>query len=167
MRRRGRKLLATKRAGELTPGARRVRLLQSLLDGDPFPAAVAELTLAALAQDVSDVSARVAEAIAAEGWCGADGTLPDHAVPSTVTDVRRVLLAIGAADGDAPEPESMHPHRARPGRRALRLACACAAPGVAAATASAARTRAGVVPRARECRAATRARGRTAPSERR
>ena len=76
VRRRGRKLLATKRAGELTPGARRVRLLQSLLDGDPFPAAVAELTLAALAQDVSDVSALVAEAIAAEGWCGAAGRCP-------------------------------------------------------------------------------------------
>jgi hypothetical protein len=41
VRRRGRRLLATKRAGELTPGARRVRILESLLDGDSFLAAVA------------------------------------------------------------------------------------------------------------------------------
>lgn len=36
VRRRGRKLLATKRAGALTPGARRIHLLQSLLDGTRF-----------------------------------------------------------------------------------------------------------------------------------
>ena len=101
VRRRGRKLLATKRAGELTPGARRVHLLQSLLDGDTFLAAVAELTLAALAQDASDTGARVADAIAAEGWRSGDGPLPGYAVPSTMTDVRRLLLAIGAAEGDA------------------------------------------------------------------
>ena len=101
VRRRGRKLVATKRASELTPGARRVRLLQSLLDRDSFHAAVAELTLAALAQDASDADARVADAIAAEGWSRGDGPLPSYAVPSTMTDVRRVLLAIGAAEGDA------------------------------------------------------------------
>jgi len=101
VRRRGRKLLATKRARELTPGARRVHLLQSLLDGDTFLAAVAELTLAALAQDASDTGARVADAIAAEGWRSGDGPLPGYAVPSTMTDVRRLLLAIGAAEGDA------------------------------------------------------------------
>ena len=101
VRRRGRKLLATKRAGELTPGARRVRLLESLLDGDTFLAAVAELTLAALAQDTPDAGARVAEAIAAEGWSSDGGPLPSYAVPSAMTDVRRVLLAIGAAEGDA------------------------------------------------------------------
>ena len=101
VRRRGRKLLATKRAGELTPGARRVRLLESLLDGDTFLAAVAELTLAAVAQDAPDAGARVAEAIAAEGWSSDGGPLPSYAVPSAMTDVRRVLLAIGAAEGDA------------------------------------------------------------------
>lgn len=39
VRRRARKLFATKRAGELTRGARRVRVLESLLDGDAFLAA--------------------------------------------------------------------------------------------------------------------------------
>ena len=101
VRRRGRKLLATRRASELTPGARRVHLLQSLLDGDTFHAAVAELTLAALAQEASDAGARVADAIAAEGWSSEHGPLPDYAVPSAMTDVRRILLAIGAAEGDA------------------------------------------------------------------
>lgn len=101
VRRRERKLLATKRAGELTPGARRVRILESLLDGDSFLAAVAELTLAALAQDAPDARARVAEAIDDAGWRSDGGPLPSHAVPSTMTDVRRVLLAIGAAEGDA------------------------------------------------------------------
>ena len=101
VRRRGRRLLATKRAGELTPGGRRVRLLESLLDGDTFLAAVAELTLAALAQDAPDAGARVAEAIAAEGWGSGGGPLPGLAVPSAMTDVRRLLLAIGAAEGDA------------------------------------------------------------------
>jgi hypothetical protein len=101
VRRRGRKLLATKRAGELTPGARRVHLLQSLLDGDTFLAAVAELTLAALAQEASDAGARVADVIAAEGWGSADGSLPSYAVPKAMTDIRHVLLAIGAAEGDA------------------------------------------------------------------
>src|SRR4029453_2737255 len=66
VRRGGRKLLATKRAGELTPGARRVHLLQSLLDGDTFLAAVAELTLAALAQEASDAGARGGGVIATE-----------------------------------------------------------------------------------------------------
>ena len=101
VRQRGRKLLATKRAAELTPGARRVRLLESLLDGDSFSAAVAELTLAALAQDTPDAGARVAEAIAAEGWSSDDGSLPSYAVPSSMTDVCRLMLAIGAAEGDA------------------------------------------------------------------
>ena len=101
VRRRGRKLVATKRAGELTPGARRVRLLESLLDGDTFLAAVAELTLAALVQNYPDADARVADAIAAEGWGSDGGPLPGFAVPSAMTDVRRVLLAIGAAEGDA------------------------------------------------------------------
>lgn len=100
VRRRGHTLRATKRAGRLSPAARRVQLLEHLLDGDPFYAAVAELTLAALAHDVSDTGALVAEAIAAEGWRGDDGTLPAHAVPSTMTDVRRVLLAVGVAEGD-------------------------------------------------------------------
>jgi hypothetical protein len=100
VRRRECKLLATKRAGELTPGARRVRILESLLDGDTFPAAVAELTLAALAQGAPDARARVAEAIEDAGWRSDGGPLPSHAVPSTMTDVRRVLLAIGAAEGD-------------------------------------------------------------------
>jgi hypothetical protein len=101
VRRRGRKLLATKRAGELTPGARRVRILESLLDGDSFLAAVAELTLAALAQDAPAARARVVEAIDDAGWRSDGGPLPGYAVPSTMTDVRRVLLAIGAAEGDA------------------------------------------------------------------
>ena len=101
VRRRGRKLVATRRAGELTPGARRVRILESLLDGDSFLAAVAELTLAALAQGASDAPARVAEAIDEEGWRSDGGPLPSHAVPSTMTEVRRVLLAIGAAEGKA------------------------------------------------------------------
>lgn len=101
VRRRGRKLLATKRAGELPPAARRVRILESLLDGDTFLAAVAELTLAALAQGLPDTAERVAEAIDDAGWRSADGPLPSYAVPSTMTDVRRVLLAIGAAEGDA------------------------------------------------------------------
>jgi hypothetical protein len=100
VRRRGRKLLATKRAGGLTPGARRVRILESLLDGDSFLAAVTELTLAALAQGARDARARVAEAIDDAGWRSDGGPLPSHAVPSTMTDVRRVLLAIGAAEGD-------------------------------------------------------------------
>jgi Domain of unknown function (DUF1841) len=101
VRRRGRRLLATKRAGELTPGARRVRILESLLDGDSFLAAVAELTLAALAQGAPDARARVAEAIDDAGWRSDGGPLPGHAASSTMTDVRRVLLAIGAAEGDA------------------------------------------------------------------
>ena len=101
VRRRGRKLFATKRAGELTPAARRLRLLESLLEGDAFLAAVTELTLAALAQDAADAGARVTKAIAAEGWRSADGPLPSYAVPSTMTNVRRILLAIGAAQGDA------------------------------------------------------------------
>ena len=101
LRRRGRKLLATKRAGELTPGARRVRLLETLLDGDSFLAAVAELTLAALAQDAPDPGARVAEAIDDAGWRSDGGPLPGYAVPSTMTEVRELLLAIGAAEGDA------------------------------------------------------------------
>ncbi|HSS57010.1 MAG TPA: DUF1841 family protein [Solirubrobacteraceae bacterium] len=100
VRRRGRALLATKRAGELTPGARRIRILESLLDGDSFLEAVAELTLAALAQGAPDARARVAEAIDDAGWRSDSGPLPSHAVPSTMTDVRRVLLAIGAAEGD-------------------------------------------------------------------
>ncbi len=63
VRRRGRELFATKRAGGLSPGARRLRLLEHLLDGDSFQAAVAELTFAALLQDEPDVRARVAEVI--------------------------------------------------------------------------------------------------------
>ena len=43
----------------------------------------------------------MAEAVAAEGWRSDDGSLPSYAVPSTMTAVRRVLLAIGAAEGDA------------------------------------------------------------------
>ena len=35
------------------------------------------------------------------GWRSDGGPLPSYAVPSTMTDVRRVLLAIGAAEGDA------------------------------------------------------------------
>ena len=101
MRRRGRKLFATKRAGQLSPGARRLRVLESLLDGDSFLAAVAELTLAATAQTIPDARARVEEAIEAAGWRSDGGPLPSYAVPSTMTDVRRVLLAIGAAEGDA------------------------------------------------------------------
>jgi Domain of unknown function (DUF1841) len=101
VRRRGRKLFATKLAGQLSPGARRLRLLSRLLEGDAFQAAVAELTLAALVQDAPEAGARVADAIAAEGWRGDDGSLPGYAVPSTMTDVRYVLLAIGAAEGDA------------------------------------------------------------------
>lgn len=101
VRRRGRKLLATKRAGELSAGARRVRVLESLLDGDSFLAAVAELTLAATVQAIPDARMRVEEAIAAAGWRSEGGPLPSYAVPSTMTDVRRVLLGIGAAEGDA------------------------------------------------------------------
>ena len=101
VRRRGRKLLATKRAGGLTPSARRIRILETMLDGDSFLAAVAELTLAALAQDAPGARARVAEAIDDAGWRCEGGPLPDYAVPSTMTDVRQVLLAIGAAEGDA------------------------------------------------------------------
>jgi uncharacterized protein DUF1841 len=100
VRRRGRSLHATKRAGELTPGARRVRILESLLDGDSFLAAVGELTLAALAQCAPDTRARVTEAIDDAGWRSDGGPLPRHAVPSAMTDVLRVLLAIGAAEGD-------------------------------------------------------------------
>jgi hypothetical protein len=101
VRRRGRKLLATKLAGQLSPGARRLHLLVRLLDGDTFRAAVAELTLAALAQDVAETGTRVTEAIEAQGWSSEGGPLPSYAVPSTMTDVRYVLLAIGAAEGDA------------------------------------------------------------------
>jgi uncharacterized protein DUF1841 len=101
VRRRGRKLLATRRAGDLTPGARRARILESLLHGDSFLAAVAELTLAALAQGVPDAGVRVAEAIDDAGWRSDGGPLPSYAVPSAMTDVRRVLLAIGAAEGEA------------------------------------------------------------------
>ncbi|HUO70706.1 MAG TPA: hypothetical protein VMU39_08015 [Solirubrobacteraceae bacterium] len=101
VRRRGRKLFATKRARDLTPGARRVRVLERLLDNDTFVAAVAELTMAALAQAAPDAGAQIAAAIEAAGWRSGGGPLPDHAVPSTMTDVRRVLLAIGAAEGDA------------------------------------------------------------------
>src|SRR4051794_26264358 len=100
VRRRGRKLLATKRAGELAPGARRVCILESLLGGESFVSAVAELTLAALAQDAPDARVRVAETIDDAGWRSDGGPLPNHAVPSTMTDVRRVLWAIGAAEGD-------------------------------------------------------------------
>jgi hypothetical protein len=101
VRRRGRKLLATKLAGELTPAARRVRILETLLNGDSFLAAVAELTLAALAQDAPDAGARVADAIEDAGWRCDGGPLPSHAVPSAMAEVRRVLLAIGVAEGDA------------------------------------------------------------------
>ena len=101
VRRRGRKLLATKRAQALSPGSRRLRLLEHLLDGDSFQAAVAELTLAALMQDGLDLRARVAEAIDEAGWRSDGGPLPVYAVPSTVTDVLRILLAIGAAEGGA------------------------------------------------------------------
>ncbi len=101
VRRRGRTLLATKRAGELSPGARRLRLLEHLLDGGSFQAAVAELTFAALLQDEPDVRLRVAEVIDEAGWSSDGGPLPAYAVPSTVTDVLHVLLAIGAAEGGA------------------------------------------------------------------
>ena len=101
VRRRGRTLLATKRAGELTPGARRVRLLESLLDEESFLAAVAELALAALALGTPDAGARVAAVIEAEGWRSDGGPLPSHAVPSTMTEVYRLLIAIGAAQGDS------------------------------------------------------------------
>jgi hypothetical protein len=99
VRRRGRKLLATKRARELTPAARRVCLLGGLFEAEPFLAAVAELTLAALAQGTADAGEAVAEPIAADGWRSEGGPLPSYAVPSTVNDVRRLLLAIGAAEG--------------------------------------------------------------------
>jgi hypothetical protein len=101
VRRRGRRLLATKRAAGLSPGARRLRLLEHLMDGDSFQAAVAELTFAALLQDEVDVRARVAEVIDEAGWRSDSGPLPVYAVPSTVTDVLHVLLAIGAAEGGA------------------------------------------------------------------
>jgi hypothetical protein len=101
VRRRGRKLLATKRAEALSPAHRRLRLLERLLDGDSFQAAVAELTLAALLQEGLDLRARIAEVIEESGWRSDDGALPVYAVPSTVTEVLRVLLAIGAAEGDA------------------------------------------------------------------
>lgn len=100
VRRRGRTLLATKLARELSPAARRVHLLESLLDGDAFVAAVAELTLAALVRGMPDARARVGDAVAAAGWTSAGGPLPDYAVPSTIHSVRRVLIAIGAAEGD-------------------------------------------------------------------
>ena len=101
VRRRGRLLLLTKRAGELTPGARRVFLLERLLEGDAFLAAVAELTLAALAQDVADAGDQVAEVIAADGWRDDGGALPRHAVPAAAAEARRLLLAMGAAKGDS------------------------------------------------------------------
>jgi hypothetical protein len=72
-----------------------------VLDGDTFQAAVAELTLAALVEEAADADARVADAIAAEGWRSDGGSLPGYAVPSAMTDVRYLLLAIGAARGDA------------------------------------------------------------------
>lgn len=99
LRRRGRKLLATRRAHQMTPGARRVLLLEDLLEGHTFFSAVAELTLAALAQGAPEADDRVAEAIAAQGWKDESGTLPSYAVPSTMADVRRLLLAIDAAEG--------------------------------------------------------------------
>jgi hypothetical protein len=101
VRRRGRRLLATKRAAALSPGARRLHLLEHLLDGDSFHAAVAELTFAALLQEGVDVRARVAEVIDEAGWRSNGSPLPVYAVPSTVTDVLRTLLATGAAEGDA------------------------------------------------------------------
>ncbi|HET8536021.1 MAG TPA: DUF1841 family protein [Solirubrobacteraceae bacterium] len=100
VRRRGRMLLATKRAGELTPGARRARLLENLLDDDSFLAAVAELTLAALAQGIPNAGTRVATVIEAEGWRSDGGALPSYAMPSAITEVYRLLIAIGAAQGD-------------------------------------------------------------------
>lgn len=118
VRRRGRQLLATKRASELTPAGRRMRILESLLDGGSFLAAVAEQTLAALTQDLPDPRKRVEEVIVAEGWNAAGGPLPDYAVPSTITQVLRLLIAIGAAEGDA---------------ISLRGRCALTGPGRAAA----------------------------------
>jgi hypothetical protein len=101
VRRRGQALLVTKRAGELSPGARRVFLLEGLLEGDAFLAAVAELALAALAQDVPDAGDQIAEVIAADGWRDDGGALPRHAVPAAAAEARRLLLAIGAAEGDS------------------------------------------------------------------
>lgn len=100
VRRRGRTLLATKRAGELAPGARRVRLLESLLGEESFLAAVAELALAALVQGTPEARDRVSAVIEADGWRSDDGFLPSHAVPSAMTEVNRLLIAIGAAQGD-------------------------------------------------------------------
>ena len=101
VRRRGRKLLATRRAETLSPAARRLRLLEHLLGDVSFPAAVAELTLAAMLQEGLDVRAQVAEVIDEAGWRSNGGALPVYAVPSTVTDVLRILLATGAAEGGA------------------------------------------------------------------
>ena len=100
VRRRGRKLLATRRAGAMDPGARRVRLLEHLLDGDAFLGAVAELTLAALLQEGADARERVEEAIAAEGWRSGDEPLPRYAVAGAMGEVRRLLLGIGVAEGE-------------------------------------------------------------------
>lgn len=101
VRRRGRKLLATKRASHLTPAGRRMRILETLLDGRSFLAAVAELTLAALAHDLPDIRERVEEVIVADGWRADGEPLPSYAVPSTITEVQGLLIAIGAAEGDA------------------------------------------------------------------
>ena len=84
----------------MDPGARRVHLLEHLLDGDAFLGAVAELTLAALLQDGADARERVEETIAAEGWRSGDGPLPRYAVAGAMGEVRRLLLAIGVAEGE-------------------------------------------------------------------
>jgi hypothetical protein len=100
VRRRGRKLLATRRAGAMDAGARRLHLLEHVLDGDAFLGAVAELTLAAILQDGVDARERVEDAIAAEGWRSGDEPLPRYAVAGAMGEVRRLLLAIGVAEGE-------------------------------------------------------------------
>ncbi len=115
--------------GRAGAGARRVRLLESVLDEGAFLAAVAELTLAALALGTPEASARVAAVIEAEGWRSDGGPLPSHAVPSTMTEVYRLLIAIGAAQGDPVGRQECTPHRARAGRGALRPARWSAASG--------------------------------------
>ena len=108
VRRRGREFFATKRAGALSPGARRLHLLERLLDGDSFQAAVAELTFAALLQDGLDVRKRVAEVIDEAGWRSDGGPLPLYAVPSTVTEP-------SASCSPSAPPRAVRLHRDRPG----------------------------------------------------
>ena len=101
---------------------RRVRLLESLLDGDSFLAAVAELTLAALAQGMPDADAAGGRRGRGRGL--AQRRRPVAELCRAERDDRRAAAAARhrRRRGRCPRPQGVRAHRARAGGRALCLA---------------------------------------------